>query len=685
MFFSIRFQLLFLCFFSAFLISCSTDDTSDNKEKYSIQTDAKEEDLVGVWSIYVVEIDEFVQDVPVNFEECGRDFFIYKADGKYEEFLFQESSSCLPSLNQFNWKLDNGILTLSTIDLSESEQIKVNSLNENTFIFTVSIDLNGDGKRETYTLTAFRYIPPNEMDLYTDSFQRKEEDPFAGHIEFDWDMYTGYNNFIKYEIYRDSSADCNINSSELVKTIENVNETNFIDENPPVKEGLCYFLKIYTDKGLLGQSDPRFVPTEFIIPNNVKILNNSSTDDSVTISWEKYSGYYFSHYEIRVQDQDQNSSPNIETIKIIEDINVTSYTDIEPPYVNNPIYTIYVHNIFGNISPLNRDENMVKTNFIRPELLSFDYIKFLSFDSDEQVLFFYAVNPDNSRRLIKYDYINQNVLTEGFKLPTVETDVEMKLINSDNGKELILEQGGDYWVYYASDLTFKYELKPGFGLRDSFDYIDNGIWVFSNNDNVFTYKRNGSEMIKIDEEPHFSDHQGGMNYEITKIDNSNVLLSHNNEGRSIHYAIDENGYFTNLGVKEIPLLATYNSDVSVNSVASLLLNKKRNTVYSSTNFLEIDKYTSPNVTSNFNRAGSKIFGIDKQEVVTGVFEGHKKEIIIYDLNKKSVESKLTKGYPLYIAEDKQGNIVSLSSGFPRDEYFDIHNNNVPDMFVEVFK
>ncbi|WP_209309684.1 hypothetical protein [Tamlana crocina] len=677
-------KLKFLCYLLAvFVLSCSTDD--DSGESSNIQTDVKKEDLLGVWTIYSVESDGVKAEVPVNFETCGRDFFIYNEDYSYSEFQFLESSTCQPSEFQLKWSLNRGVIELSTVNGSESQLIEINSLNTTTFIFTTRMDLNGDGSLEVYKLTALKYNPPNEMDIYTDSFSRRTEPPFEDHITFRWDIYTGYNTFLRYEIYR-STEECDITSAELVQTIEDVNVSRFIDYNPPTTEGICYFLKIYTDKGLLGISNPRYVATEFILPESVKVINATDTESSVALSWEKYKGYYFSHYEVRVQDQNQNSMPHIETVAIIEDVNTTLYTDVNPPYVNNPIYSIYVHNIFGNTSQLNQDGNLITTNFSRPELLSFDYIRFLSFDPDEQALFFYGVNPDNTRRLIKYDYINHNVLAEGYKLPSVQTDVEMKLITSNEGKELILEQGGEYWVYDASDLTFKYSLNLDFiGPRDSFSYLKNGIWVFSDDDHVFTYKRTGSTMEKIDQKLHFTKHQGGGNYEITKLDNANVLLSHNNEGRAIHYSIDKGGFIANKGIIQIPLLATLNSDLSVNMESQLLLNKKRNSVYSISDFSKTDSYTNPRVTFNFNRLGTKIFGVDKNEKYTGSYEDYSKEIVVYDIEKKYSEKITTKGYPLYVVEDAQGNIISLSSGFPRDEYYDLYNNNVPDMFIEIVK
>ncbi|WP_372756359.1 hypothetical protein [Mariniflexile sp.] len=676
-----KFFALFSSIIFVVITSCSTEEEGPNR---GVMTDAKKEHLFGVWSIYQVEHQGESVNVPVNLEQCGRDFFIYSTNQEYTEFLFQESATCTPTQNKLKWELNNGIITLSNFENTGSEILTINSLNENKFVFTATFDFDGDNVVESYTFTALRYLPPNEIDIYTPSFVRVEEPMFSSQIEFKWNQYTGYNTFLKYEIYR-SDAECSVNSAKLIKTIENVSSNSFVDENPSGTGPFCYFLKIYTNKGLLGESNAWYVNTESIIPKNVAIVNSSYTANSVTLTWEKYTGYHFSHYEIRVQDDFGGTGYNFETVKIIDDINVTSFTDTNPPYVNNPVYAIYVHNTFGNSSPIDMNKNMVKTGFTRDDVLDFNYIKFLSFDAQSHSFFFYGRAIKNEMKLIKYDYVNKKIVAESFKLPTSYTETEMQLITSENGKELIFAQGSDLWVYDATNLTYKYALKPSYRSVDSFAYLSNNIWVVSDYDYVITYKRNGSEFVKIDEKLHFPDHQGSFNYEISKIDGNTFLLSHNNEGRAIHYTINSEGQITNNGIKEIPLLAKYNSDIGVNSARRLLLNKKRNTIYSLTNFSLFDSYQNPKSTFNFNTLGTKIFGTNNVDILSGNSNHFKKELVVYNINNKSLSTLSTKGYPLFVIEDDLGNIVSLSSAFPRSEYFSYRSYNVAELFVEIIK
>lgn len=681
-FIKIFFNVLVL-FLLLLTVACNDQDNALFNGQGEVQTDAKKENLAGIWSIYKVENDGNESNVLVNFQECGRDFFMYNDTGFYEEFLFQESFRCQPTKNQLKWNLSAGIITLTSIDNTASEIIKIKSLDKNVFIFSVNLDLNGDAVKEMYTFTALKYLPPNETDIYTSSFQRKVEEPFIHHIEFGWDAYNGYRTFVKYELFRSGSA-CNLDDAELIKTITDININTFIDENPLISAA-CYFLKIYTDKGLLGESDPRYINPEFIYPQNVVLKNAEVNNNEITLSWEQYSGYYFSHYEIKVQNQNNNSSPFIERVKIITDINTTSFIDANPPYVNNPVYSISVHNKFGNESSLPQGINMLQANFIRPEILNFDFIKYVNFDAESQSFFFYGKTAGNTYRLLKYNYKDKKVTAEAFKIPTSQAETEMKLITSENGKELIFSQVGELWVYNAEDLTFKYSLNAHYSYVQSFDYLDDDIWVFSDQDDVFTFKRDQDNFAKIDEKPHFTMHQGSMNYEITTIDKNNILVSHNNEGRAIQYAISNNGEITNNGVKEIPLKFKYNSDVQVNSFSNLILNKMRNTVYSSLDFSELLRYSIPKTTLNFNKLGTKIYGTNNEVSYINPDQKHKKELVIYDIQNKTISYLATKGYPMFVMEDDFGNIVSLSSGFPRDNYYDFQNGNTLDIFVEIVK
>ncbi len=686
---NLAFLSLIVCF-----TACSNDDDSVNEEK--IQVDAKKEDLEGIWSIFQIESNGNTSNVPINFENCGRDFFIYNNNNTYEEFIFQESFTCRPSTNQLKWNLNQGVIKLSDIENDENfELITINSLSKDRFVFTARLDLTGNNEKESYKLTALKYLPPNELDIYTSSFMRREGNAFINHIEFIWEQYNGYNNFEKYEILRSTSS-CNLNDAKLITIINDKNVTSFIDNEPPTESNeVCYFLKIYTDKGLLGTSDPRYIQLEYLKPKSVFFNGSSSSwqENKVRLEWEKYKGHYFSHYEIVVRDQNVHSHLEPKGISkiIIDDINTTSFTDLNPPYVNNPVYTIYAYNIFGNTSELDREKSRITVDLIRPDILNFNYIRFLAFDKEDHSFFFYANVPDGNTfkfRLIKYDYLKKEIITEAFKLPSSWTDTGVKIIDSSEyGKEFIFPQSSELWVYDTSNLNFKYSLKKDFfGSIDSYDYLGNNIWITSDDDKIYTLLRDEDKLTKIDEKPHFTEHQGGFNYEVTVLDQNNILLSHNNEGRAIHYEISHTGLIQNKGIKQMPLYTRHtNDEISINSDKSLILNSSRNSVYDTENFNLF--YTLPEsfVASNFNNTGDKIIGTNNQTGIDNFDLNFKKEIVVYDLSQNTFVTKEAKGYSLLSFEDSLGNIISLSSGEPRNSYYSPHTGNKPDFFIEVIE
>lgn len=653
-----------------------------------IDTTAKTEDLLGVWSISYIEFEGENVEVPASIESCGNDFFTYHENKTYEEFVFRNSETCKPLINTLDWELEEGILTLSNpLNDKEFEIFEINSLTSDKLVFTIKLDLFDDNEKESYKVFCDRYFPPTEMDIYTSSFSQKYGNQYNNHIEFSWDEYSGYHTFDKYEVLRSESS-YNINDAVVIQTINNVETISFIEESPIENSPAYYFLKIYTDKGLLGESVGKYVNIETIRPKSLAFINSKTIENGVVLDWEKYTGRYFSHYEISVQDQNDNSAPVIEHKKTIYDINTTSFTDFSPPYVNNPVYSIRVYNIFGNTNLFDTKIHTVETDFTRPEILEFEEISYICYDLESQSFYFYGTTAvyGAPSKLVKYNYITKQVTEEAFKLPIYSNEVEMKLIDSEYGKELFFHQGGDLWVYNANDLTYKYSLKKDhIGHIDSFDYLENNIWVIADSDDVFSYSRNNDVLTKIDEKSHFPDHQGSMNYEISVLNTNNFFLSHNNEGRAIHYSVDNSGYLTDNGIIEIPLLAAVNSDISINSKSSLLLNKKRNTVYATSDYSLVDTFTSPMVCFNFNYNGTKIFGTNNKPGTSNNDENFKRELIIYDLQTKAITKKETKGYPFFVFEDESGSIISLSSGYPRESYYNSQDNNEPDFFVEILE
>lgn len=663
--------LLYILLLSFF--SCKNDELDDY-----IQRSANKQELIGTWAIYNIEINGNKSEVPVNILECGRDYFSFNANDTYEETIFT-SSNCDAEKNILNWQLSDGIINLYSNN-GESENLEIRKLNKDILIFQANLDLDENDGKEAYIFTALKFTPPKEKDIYTNTFYQKSSEK----VEFTWDRYKGYNDFVKYEIYR-TDDECNLLSTKLIKTITNINENFFVDLEAFSAEH-CYMLKVYTDDGLLGESDLRKISTHSLLPNSVKFQDASVNGETVSLSWEKSTDPYFSHYEINVFDTIDYSPNQSQDVVIIDDINTTTYTDTNPPYLYKPVYTITVHNKFGNFSHKNYDQSSISVNLDRVGMLDIYYLQRMAFDKDDHsFIFYYRESTYGSFKIAKYNYLAKKIVAESYKQPTISTSASMKIVNSENtyGQEFIYPQGDELWFYNADDLTYKYSIQLSNQSTGSFSYLGNNIWVVTDSDDVFTYKRDNENFTLLDKKPHFSDHQGGGDYQILKLDSNNILVSHDNEGRAIYYKINESGAIENNGIKNIPLIySSDNSAVSLNTESEYILSRGQNRIYSLNDFSLIKNYTNPAITSNLSLDGKKVYGTNNSQDLTNNYDTAKKEIKILNIETGTTETLTTKGYPLFIAEDKSGNIICLSANFP-GETFRNFSSREKNLFVEI--
>ncbi|WP_298782140.1 fibronectin type III domain-containing protein [uncultured Polaribacter sp.] len=662
---------------SLLLFSCENEEIIDDY----IQRDANASHLIGTWAIQTVTINGNTSEAPISFQECGTDYFTYSADNVYQETVFK-TSLCNADKANANWALKDGIINLSS-NTGESQTIEVRKLNENIFIFQVYLDLDVNNGTEAYIFTATRYTPPKEVDIYTDTFYQKSND---SQIEFTWNKYSGYKTFLKYEIYRTDET-CNSSSVKLIKTITDVNENYFVDLEAFSTEH-CYQLKIYTDEGLLGESNLITIFTDNLRPEHVNFVNANVNNESVTLTWEKSEDPYFSHYEIKYYDT-LDFTPNYnEHVTVIDDVNITSFTDTNPPYLLQPVYVILVYNKFGNYSYIIENENSISVNLNRIGMLDIEYLYKMVYDRESKsFIFYYRESTYGNYKFAKYSTIDKKFVAESYKQPTSSTSTSMQIIDSETGygKEFIYPQNDELWVYNADDLTYKYAFNLSNSSTGSFSYLGNDIWVVTDNENVFTYLRNNDAFTLLDKKPHFTQHQGSGHYEILKIDTNTILVSHDNEGRAILYKIDENGIIVNHGIKNIPLQYNYNhNNVQYNSNSTYIVNTTNNKIYSANDYSLIKEYNSPAITSNLSRDGSKIYGTNNTRELTDDYNTAKKEVIIYDIATRNIETKESKGYPLYITDNEDGNIICLSANFP-GETFDNFESKVKNLFIEVIE
>lgn len=673
--FNFSYNLFLLVILSLTLFSCNNNEMDDY-----IQRDATIENLLGTWVIQTVESNGNIGKAPINFRECGADYFTYSANSIYEETVFK-SSDCNADKYKSNWSLSDGIINISA-NTGENQIIEIRKLNKNVFIFQVNLDLDLNAGDETYIFTATRYEPPKEIDNYSDSFYQKTDSEL---IKFVWDKYEGYNKFEKYEIYR-TDDNCNLGSTKLIKTITDINENFFIDLDAFSSEH-CYMLKIFTDKGLLGESDLRSINTESIRPNHVNFDSANVSNEEVFLTWEKSTDPYFSHYEIKYFDTIDFIPNHSNQVTILEDINTTNYTDTNPPYLLKPVYVIIVYNKFGNYSHLQKNENSISLDLNRKGMLDIDYLYKMIYDQDTQsFIFYFKESTYGNFKLAKYSCLEKKFVAETYKQPTSSTGTNMQIVTStDYGQEFIYPQNDELWMYNANDLTYKYALKLNNYSTSSFNYLGDNIWVVTDDDNVFTYKRDKDSVTLLDKKAHFSQHQGGGNYEILKIDKNTILVSHDNEGRAILYKIDENGIISNKGIQNIPLqYGSSNANVQYNSNSTYILNTKNNRIYSTNDYSLIKEYSYPAITSSLSSDGKKVYGTNNLQDLTDDYNTAKREFLIFDIESGSLKTKQTIGYPLYIVDDKEGNIICLSANFP-GETFNNFQSRVKNLFIEVIQ
>lgn len=686
-------KTLYFLFIIVFFHSCSKDDdSSENINNFfnGADSSASIEDLVGVWSIFSAEFEGEKAEVPINYAECGRDFFVYSRNGTYTEYIYQ-SSSCDPQISKLEWELNNGILTF-TNSLGQTDDFVITKLNSEELVFKVRFDVDEDGELDVFILTANRYIP-EELDLVTNTFNQNSDETFENLLSFTWGAYDGFNSFNRYEIYRSAGENCTKANSELIATITNVNTTEYTDLTPPAAESLCYYLKVYTDKGLLGESNYYGVHPSFFIRIDPISLNEPVVgDNNISLSWEPSESPYFSHYEITVSNFGEGSGSGFQEYPIaeIDDIDVNAYIDDNPPYLENPFYKVYAHNIFGNKSTL-RDSQSIgfwEVPFKRKEVIDYKKILSLDVDSEEPIVYFYGELSGNGItgvNIRRYNYNTQETESISDIPPQIQTFSGIKVFNSpENGKELLIQQGLELHFYDATTMEFKYAIDP----EDVFNFLDftyspeSDLWILASGSEIFTLKRDNTNLSLIDSAPHFTKHQGDIWHRLFVLSNNRVLIGHPNEPNSIVKSLDDNGLIVSTETVDFSIRVLNNEKTLNNTFAEYMLDAVENRLYNTDTFQQIESFEFPNFPTATSTYGVKIFGTNNDpDWQVNTDSPYKREAVIYDRNSKLVQEITSIGYPHFIFEDYIGNIISISTGFKKESLYE-NINGKADIFIE---
>jgi len=372
----------------------------------------------------------------------------------------------------------------------ETLELVIVELTNSKLVFKVNIDYDENGTFDIITFTAQPYTPPNDIDLYTSTFNRNQFIPHYDKIRFSWRPYAGFNTFDRYEIYR-SKTGCDKTESELITTITDKGTDFYIDENPIAETQLCYFFKLYTDKGLVSESDLITVNPIGLEVASVNLSRPQVSGPSIFLNWSKFEGYYFSHYEITVRNYEDGVGYQEETIATITDIETLNYLDTDPPYLLDPVYAVHAVDIFGNRSNgVVQGKNSWTLNYKRPEVLDLEFVRQVVQDPNETVLYLYGRESNKpEENFYKYDYASNTMVAISNQPPNTSSEGTMKLVASNAGKELIVPVGNELRVYNALNLGYNYGINTPTGSIDDFEYLGNDIWIIADNENIYIRQR----------------------------------------------------------------------------------------------------------------------------------------------------------------------------------------------------
>ncbi|MCX2838600.1 lipocalin family protein [Salinimicrobium sp. MT39] len=669
---------------------CSKDDdeiseTGDLFYKDAL-TSASMQQLNGVWAIYEVAFEGKTAGVPANYEECGRDFFQFTTNNVYRDYYHISSYECEKEVQNLSYDLEKGVIKLRN-DWGSSEEMVITQLTADKLVFKMKVEIDDDPELEIVSFMARKYSPPNDIDLYSYTFGNELTDENRNEIKYTWQAYDGFYKFDSYEIYR-SAAGCSKANAQLVATIKDGAQTSFIDVNPPASQEICYYIKIFNEKGLLGESGLVEFFTKNLRPSQVNFVNAEVQNGEVKLDWEPFEGNYFSHYKIAVRNYDGGSGYAFQEypVGIIEDREVTSFIDKTPPHLKEPVYAIYAYDIFGNVSSEQySDKNKWKLSWSHPEVMDFDNIKFATPAPNASEIYFYGRSETGQSQLIKYNYRDHVVTATANKQPEAMTSIHMQVHNSETGNELFFAQGNALAVYDASNLSYKYELKlEGIPFFFDFAYLGNGIFSFTNSTDIYTFKRTNGSMELISQKSHFTTHFGNTAYHLLPLKNGEILVGHYQEPKSYKFSIDAQGKISDGQLVNIPITSRPQKTTLYSPNQNYVINLLENKLFSTLNFDVQETFETPYFPSGISRDGNLILGSnnDPQENIS-TESIHEKKARIYNLTTNKVTTVETKGYPHLIFENHLGQIISISSGFKREDLESTAPK--PDIFVEILE
>jgi hypothetical protein len=667
----------FIVLISIVFLGCGKD--KEDEFTSGTETNVTVEDISGTWFVFAgAFMDNFVEVTP-NFPDCGNDHIIFGQNGGYQEVLYNKLD-CIPQVNTASWKVENGIIIVSSSN--ETIEFPILEASSDELVINFRYDFDNDGSQDIFKA----YLRPYDvLENYhiTKSFRRNLEEQSL--LQFDWKQETNTNAFNSYEIYRSQEGSCSKENAVQIAEINTISETSFIDYDPPATQGnLCYFLRVYSNGVLVGESgllneDPK----DLVISTSVNLKNPIVQGESIFLEWDEYNIPYFSHYEILFSNGENPGSSAYEEgpVAVIDNRDQTTYLDNDPPFIEDPSFAIYGVNLFGKKTL----SNYVSVEYRRKDLFARFFDSHFIMDDIEPILFFYgyddspnsAPNEAENRQLIRYNY-ESGAIEASFQYDYTSWDFFKPINNtsSPEGQELIFHDFGGLYFLNPESLSTESFIESsylfeelGFSVASGFDFLRDSIWVAYDSFDFFVLRRVGSNLELIDT----YSYSGFRPSEMIIINENQVLVGQYPED-SVLITINGNGE-----VVDSQIVTAKVKDSYYNPDTGLFFNKKNKTIYSTSTFEPMDDITSDIYPIGISADGENIFcSYNDPELFGQPFytDTLKKEIVIYNVSEKQITSSIeVNGYPLEVLENESGGVISISAP---------ENNNplFTDIFIE---
>lgn len=668
-------RYIYLVIAILFFLACNKENDITTTET-EVDTQVSREDIQGTWYVYAGEfMDNFVETTP-NFLDCGFDHIVFSESGVYKEVLYNKSD-CIPNTALGNWKIENGVIIVSSTT-GEKVEFPVIESEPSQLIINFRYDIDNDGNQDNFKafLRPYDPIPNNHI---AKSFVRNLNQPTL--LKFDWKQNTDNSSFSSYKIYRYQEGVCSKEDAELVAEINDISKTTFTDYSPPPTQGdLCYFLRVYSNGILVGESNLLSEnPRELVIPNSVNVKSPSVEGEHILLEWDEYSIPYFSHYEIVYANSDASNMlfHEEDSISLIDIIEETRFLDTDPPYLENPFFAINAYNIFGSKIVSNYEQ----VSFRRKDMVGSISIEHIEIDTEEPIVYLYGRSkiPDwanyDLNAVLRYNYATG--LIESFTSENTSFSYRIpfkKPINFPEGRELVVNSGNNMHFHDPNSLIENSSF-DSFYLYEEFDlsvivdflYTKNGFIVVLDHDNIFVFQRNGEELILLDKQIHYTSHHGDFNYRMLAVNDNEILIGHKEEQESILLTIDENGQIQNKKVVSLPFdsnyIPVYKNVSFYSDSANSLINYGQRTLYSTLTF-QIEAQMPQNLFAlGLGKDSKYIFASSNNPDWYGSdvkTEFLKREVLLFDTETSQSTSIKTKGYPIRIFENNLGEIFSIS-------------------------